>query len=228
MTNDRNARYGAATGIVFLILVVVGFSIFGSDAPSTNASGQEWTAWYADHQNRIQVGMTLVGVSVFFFLWFLGSLRSALAAAEGGTGRLASVAFGGGMLGAAFFMVAVAAAETAAFHATEPGVDPSITEAINEFGLTVAAPASAGFTALFAASAVAGYRHGAFRPAVAGLAALAAITQVFAYGAGVTETGAFAADGVLGLWVPFVGFVVGVLALSVTLVRRPVRRPTLQ
>jgi hypothetical protein len=228
MTNDRNARYGAATGIVFLVLVVVGFSLFGSDAPSTDAPGEQWAAWYVEHQDRIQVGLTLVGVSVFFFIWFLGSLRSALAAAEGGTGRLASVAFGGGILAAAFFMIAVTAAATAAFHATEPGADPNITEAINEFGLTVAAPAAGGFTALFAASAVVGYRHGAFAPAIAGLSALAAITQVFAYGTAVTETGAFAADGVLGLWVPFFGFIVGILALSVTLVRRPAVGPTAQ
>ena len=55
---------------------------------------------------------------------------------------------------------------------------------------------------------------------VAGISALAAIGQLCAYPTGVTDTGAFAPDGVLGLFVPFVTFAVAVLAISGTLVSR--------
>jgi hypothetical protein len=223
MGNDRFARYGAATGIIFLILFGVGFSVFAGDAPDTNAPAEEWATWYGDHESRIQTGLTLVGVGLFFFVWFLGSLRSALAVAEGGGGRLASVAYGGGILSAAFFMVAVASAAAAAFHAGE--VDPAITQALNDLGLVVGAPAAAGVTALFGATAIVGYRHGAVPAPVAGFSALAAITQPLAFGVAVTESGAFAADGVLGLWVPVATFVVAILALSVALIRAPVPRP---
>jgi hypothetical protein len=50
--------------------------------------------------------------------------------------------------------------------------------------------------------------------------ALAAIGQLCAYPTGVTDSGAFAPDGVLGLFVPFSTFVIGVLAISGTLVSR--------
>jgi hypothetical protein len=49
---------------------------------------------------------------------------------------------------------------------------------------------------------------------------LAAITAPLAFGVLATDTGAFAPDGVLGLVVPLVTFLVAFLALSVALVRQ--------
>ena len=87
MENDRLARYGAATGIVFVILLVIGFGgLVLPNVPKTDASGQEWAAYFTDHQERIQTGVVLLGLAVFFFVWSLGSLRSVLVAAEGGAG----------------------------------------------------------------------------------------------------------------------------------------------
>jgi len=60
----------------------------------------------------------VVGIGIFFYLWFLGSLRSTLAAAEGGAGRLASVAYGAGLVGAAFFIVGLAAERRRPFGRT--------------------------------------------------------------------------------------------------------------
>jgi hypothetical protein len=218
MEKGSNARYGAATGIVALILIVVGFSVFSSDIPDADASAQQWQSFYVDHQNRIQTGLTIAGVGLFFFVWFLGSLRDAIAGAEGGSGRLASIAHGGGLVAASALVAGLTGYLAAAFH--PQGADPGVTRALSDFGTLVAAPASAGFTALFAAAAVAGYRHGALPAPVAGISALAAIGQLFAYPTGVTDSGAFAPDGVLGLLVPFVTFAVAVLAISGTLVSR--------
>lgn len=216
MDERQHKQIGAATGIVALILIVVGFFIFSSDIPDADASAQDWGSFFAEHQNRIQTGLTLVGIGVFFYVWFLGSLRDAIAAAEGGTGRLASIAYGGGLVGAAFFVIAISGAAAAAFRPEE--VDPTLTRALNDFGTLAAAPAAAGFTALFAATSVAGYRHGAVPAPVAGISALAAIAQPLAYGVALTDSGAFAPDGVFGLWFPLVGFVVGLLAISGALV----------
>jgi hypothetical protein len=219
MSDDRYARYGAAAGIISVILTVVGFAVFGSDIPDTDASAQEWSSFYVDNQDQIQTGVTLLGIGAFFFVWFLGSLRSAIAAAEGGSARLASIALAGGTVAAVFFVVVATVSAAAAFRPDE--VDPTITRALSDVGLVSAAPAAAGFTALFAAMAIAGYRHGALPAPVAGLSALAAIAQPLAYGVAVTETGAFAADGVLGLWVPFATAVVAILAASAALMRNP-------
>lgn len=219
MSNDRYARYGAATGIIAVVLLVVGFGIFTSGFPDLDAPATEWGTFYADHANRVQFGLTLVGLGLFFYIWFLGSLRSALAAAEGATGRLASVAFGGGLVGGAFLLVGMTAALAASFRAGS--VDPTLTQALNDTSVLVAAPAAGPFTALFAATAIVGYRHGAVPPPVAGLSALAAIGQPFAFGTAFTDSGAFAGDGVLGLFVPFVTFAIAILVLSATLMRSP-------
>jgi hypothetical protein len=56
---------------------------------------------------------------------------------------------------------------------------------------------------------------------VAGLSALAAITQPLAYGVAVTDSGPFAADGVLGGFIPIITFVVAMLGLSLALIREP-------
>ena len=218
MEKGSYARYGAATGIVGLILVFVGFSMFSTDIPDADGSAQQWQAFFVDHQNRIQTGLTVAGVGLFFFIWFLGSVRAAIAAAEGGAGRLASIAHGGGLVGTAALVAGLTGYLTAAFH--PQGTDPAVTRALADFGTLVAAPASAGFTALFAAVAVAGYRHAALPAPVAGISALAAIGQLCAYPTGVTDTGAFAPDGVLGLWVPLVTFAIAALAISGTLVSR--------
>ena len=218
MEKGRNARYGAATGILAVVVTVVGYSIFSSDIPDADGSAQQWQSFFTDHQDRIQTGLTIVGVGLFFFIWFLGSIRDAVAGAEGGGGRLASIAHGGGLVGATCLVVALGGYLAAAIH--PQAADPSVTRALSDFATLIGAPAAAGFTAMFAATAVAGYRHDALPAPVAGIAALAAICQVFAYPTGVTETGAFASDGALGLWVPFVTFMLAILAISGALVSR--------
>jgi hypothetical protein len=218
METGRNAQYGAATGIVAVLLILVGFGIFSADIPELDASATEWQTFFVDHQDRIQTGLTIAGVGLFFYIWFLGSLRDAIAGAEGGTGRLASIAYGGGLISVASLVVTISGAAAAAFH--PQGVDPTVTRALNDIGAVSALPAAAGLTALFAATAVAGYRHGALPAPVAGLAALAAVTQPLGFGAAVTDSGAFAPDGELALWVPLLTFVIAVLAISGTLASR--------
>ena len=216
METDRYAQYGAATGILAAILIVVGFFVFGN-IPASDAPAGEWAAFYRDNQSQVQIGATIAGVGVFFLLWFLGSLRTAIALAEGGGGRLASIAFGGGVAVAGFFILGLTAFETAAYR---PEVTaPQLTRALSDFGAIIGAPASAGFMALFGASAIAGYRHGAFPAPVAGLSALGAVCAPLAFGVAFTDSGVFAADGVLGLWVPFATAVVALIALSGSLYR---------
>ena len=220
MDNDRLARYGAATGIAFVILLVIGFGgLVLPNVPDTSGSGQEWASYFTDHQDRIQCGVAVLTAGVFFLIWSLGSLRSALAIAEGGSGRLASIAYGAGLVSAAFLVIGGGAIAAAAFRPEE--LDPNLTRALNDLGIMMGAPAAGAFTALFAATAIAGYRHKALPASVAGLSALAAVLQPLGVGTAFTDSGVFAASGVLGGFVPFVSFVIGYLAISISLVRRP-------
>jgi hypothetical protein len=224
MDNDRLARYGAATGIVFVVLLVIGFGgLVLPNAPHTDASGQSWASYYVDHQTRIQWGIVVLAAALFFFLWSLGSLRSVLTQAEGGGGRLASVAYGSGLVSAAFLVVGGGAIATAAFR--PDGLDPNLTRALNDFGIMVGVPAVGAFTALFGATAIVGYRHKALPASVAGLSALAAVLQPLGVGTALTDSGAFAASGVLGGFLPFLSFVIGYLAISIGLMQRSTPAP---
>jgi hypothetical protein len=218
METGTYSRYGAASGIVAVIVIVIGFLIFGSDIPSSDDSGQQWQSFFVDHQDRAQTGAIIVAIGTFFFIWFLGSLRDAIAAWEGRGSRLASIAHGGGLIAVAAMIVGTAAYLTAAFHPQEAGA--SVTHALADFGALCAAPAAAGFVALFAATAVAGYRLGALPAWVAGISATAAIGQAFAFFTGATDSGAFAPDGFLGLFIPFITWAIATLAISGTLVSR--------
>src|SRR3954464_12467665 len=188
METGRYARYGALSGVVAVILIVVGFSIFASDIPNSDDTAQKWQAFFFDHQDPIQTGMTILAIGSFFFIWFLGSLRDAIAAAEPGS-RLASIAFGGGLFAVAILGAGTAGLLAAALH--PQGYDPNLLRSWADFGALAAAPAAAGFTALFAATAIAGYRYRALPAPVAGISALAAIGQALAFFVGVTDHGAF-------------------------------------
>jgi hypothetical protein len=216
---SSNARLGAAGGIVFAILTFVAFVIVIPKPPDMDDPAAVFAAFYSDHQDALRAGFTMVGIGLFFFIWFLGSLRAALAAAEGGSERLASIAYGAGLIGAAVLMLGLTAALTAAFRPDE--IDPEITRGFNDFFAVSAAPAASALVAFFAAIALAGFRHGALPGWTAWTSAVAAVGQIPAIGAALTTTGAFAGDGVLGLFVPVLTFLVGLVAISVALMRNP-------
>jgi hypothetical protein len=219
MSNDRHASEGAVAGIVFAVLVIVGFVFVVPKPPDIDSSAAAFASYYTDHQDAIRAGLTIIGIGLFFFIWFLGTLRGALAAAEGGTGNLSSIAFGAGLIGAAVLMVGLTAGEAAAFR---PGdVDPGVTRGLSDIFVVSAAPAAAALTAFFAAIAMAGFRYRALPGWAAWISAIAAVCQLPAFGAGVTQTGAFAGDGVLGLFVPIFAFLVGLVSISIALMRSP-------
>jgi hypothetical protein len=210
-------RIGAATGAVSVLLLIIGFGVLPTP-PDVDAAADEIHAYYAEEQDGIQISMVLLTAGLFFFIWFLGSLRSALRVAEGGTGRVSSIAFGGGLVTAAAFFVLIDLFAGAAFRPDE--TTPEVTTALNDLAVVSGAPALAGATALFAASAKVAFLHRAFPSSVAWLLALAAVAQPFAIGAMLTDSGVFAGDGVLGLFLPVVTFGIAILATSGALVQR--------
>ncbi len=217
METDRYARYGAATGVLAVIFIIAGFGIGASGLPDLDAAADEWLTFVGDNQSQIQIGAALAAIGVFFLIWFLGSLRSALQAAEGGSGRLAAIAYGGGLVAAAALVVTLTAFDAAAFR-TDASAD--VVRGLFDLSTVSAAPAFAGATALFTATAIVGYRYRPFAAPVAGFAALAAISQPLALGAGAADSGAFSGEGALGLYLPVLTFALSVVILSVVLTRQ--------
>ncbi len=112
----------------------------------------------------ISVGAFLALLSVFFFLWFLGSVRSSLRVAEGGTGRLSAVAFGGGVAAAATMVVGYSATLAAAQRAgTTGGISADAATSLHDLaGVLVGNTAPVAFAVLVAAAALVALRTGVF------------------------------------------------------------------
>jgi hypothetical protein len=210
-------RIGAATGAVSVLLFIVAFAIFPAP-PDVDAPAAEVHAYYIDERGGIQASLVLLIAALFFFIWFLGSLRSALRSAEGGTGRVSAIAFAGGVVSAGALFTLITLIAGAAFRPEE--TTPEVTTAMSDLAVITGAPALAGLTALFAASAKVALRHGAFSTWIGVLLVLAALAQPFAVGAMLTDSGVFAGDGALGLFLPVNAFGVAILAISGALVQR--------
>jgi hypothetical protein len=91
---SRWTRNTPLTGAVAVVLWLVGvFLLEKTDRPTSDAL---FAAWVSDAKAELVVGGLIFGFGVLFFLWFLSTLRSTLAAAEGGNERLSSLAFASG------------------------------------------------------------------------------------------------------------------------------------
>jgi hypothetical protein len=215
--NDRHERYGAATGILFVILVVIGFAITPKP-PAADAAPAEVLGYVSDHANALHAVQLIFGAAGFLFIWFLGSLRSALGAAEGGQGRLATTAYGGGLVGVATLMVGFALQATATLHPVTN--DPDLTRALIDASLMVPAVGAPAVVVFFVGNGISILRTGYLSSWVGHMAFVAAIFNALGIGAVYTDHGAFAADGVFGFLLGFLLFLVWILAASIALYKK--------
>ena len=211
MNDDRYVEYGAATGIVFVVLTLIGFAAVIPTPPDLNAPSQDWASYFLSHHSAIRAGVVVLAVAFFFYIWFLGTLTSVLRIASG-TPRLPSITLIGGVIGGSCLLVGLAAEAVAAYR--PQGVDPLITRALNDIFVLVGVAAIPAFTAFFAATAIVLLRSGAFPAWLGWLTAVAAAVQPLTFGALFTKSGAFAGDGALGLFVPLIVTFVTFFALS--------------
>ena len=91
-------RWGGISGIVFVVLFVVGF-LMTTDTPDGNASNREWLKYFRDSGNRrmLVIGALIFAVALIGFLVFLGVLRERLRNAAPGGEWVATVAFASGI-----------------------------------------------------------------------------------------------------------------------------------
>ena len=177
MTDSRWERLAPLTGVAFLLLLVAGLLVGGTDTPDFVGPPEEIAQYYEEDEGKILAGGVLTNLAAFAFLWFLGSLRSALARAEGGNGRLSAVAFAGGVAGATLLIASNAVMMLAALRVQEQDrIDPQVATVyydLNTAFFGMAAPTA--FAVLMAATALVAIRTGALPVALGWLAALMAL-----------------------------------------------------
>ncbi len=113
------ARLGHLSGVVFVVLLVVGSLLAGrfDFVPPP----EELKPYFEENSGRIGAAAYVIGLSAFFLIWFAGGLRGSLRAAEGGTARLSTIAFGGGIVASGLVLLTSASMGTAAARAGAGG-----------------------------------------------------------------------------------------------------------
>jgi hypothetical protein len=217
--NDVYARYGAMTGILFVLLVIVGFAVT-PQPPDADAAPAEVLSYVVDHQNALHAVQLIFAAAGFLFIWFIGTLRDALSRVEvaGGRHALANIAWGGGLIAVATLMVGFALAATATLHPVDN--DPDLTRALWDASLMVPAVGAPAAAVFFVANGLSILRSGVLPAWLGWLGLLTALFNALGIGAVYTDHGVFAADGVLGFFAGFLLFLLWILLASITLVRR--------
>jgi hypothetical protein len=110
------ARFAPLTGFAAALLGILAFVLAWTwaDEPDSDAAATEIAVWMTEKSWEIIVTGWIWWLAVASFLWFIGSLRSVLGSAEGGTRRVTSIAFSAGVVftvfAALFFVPVVAGA----------------------------------------------------------------------------------------------------------------------
>lgn len=146
------------TGVAFLVVLIVGAVIAG-EPPDADSDAQEIVDHYVDNKDSVQVGAALAAIAASLLVFFAGSLRAVLRAAEGPGGVLSAVAFAGAIV------VAVGAAfdSTLSFAIAEAAddVDPLAVQALQALWDWDFMPIALGTQLLLLAAGLSVLRHGA-------------------------------------------------------------------
>ncbi len=199
---DNAAAYGAAAGAIAIALFAIGGSITGSP-PDFAASGSEVARYFAEESTRLQIGAAISAASTPFLVWFLATVASLARLAGGGAERAGAVAFGCGVAFIAVYLVDLAALTVGALRPETMAAAPEVATALHDLSWMAPAMAASLGAGIVAACSVLVLRYEMLWPRWIGwLAVLAACAYALRTGALFTTEGPFAADGLLGFWVP--------------------------
>jgi hypothetical protein len=159
MDTRRWERVGAASGIVSVVLVLVGF--FSVPTPPKLNELSKTMAYLGEHRTGVLVQAYLFTLATGFLLWFAGSVRTHLRRNEDGSTRLSDIAFGGAIVGAAMLALCSVMLATAAFRADAAPIGDNI-RLMTDLGSIAFAMAGVPFAVFVGATAIVSYRSGAF------------------------------------------------------------------
>lgn len=213
MRNVNWERVAACSGFLFVILFVVAFVVPG-EPPDPGDSRASWLTYTLDKTKELKVSAILFGLAFIVFLWFLGSLASALR--TGGEQRLAAVAFGGGVATVAVAYVSTAFQAAMAWRIAAD--EPTLVRAFADIQYTLMTLVSFAVAVFIFATAVASWRARIFPTWYGAASAMVALALVFAGGA-LAFDGFYSPNGGFPI-IATIASLVWVLVTSAMLVRR--------
>jgi hypothetical protein len=99
MARGQWERLAPLTGIAAVVFWVLGVLLLEGlgDNPGDDATAQDILAYLGEDENAVYLGAIGLFVGSMFLIWFAGTLRAAVADAEGGASWLAPIVFGTGV-----------------------------------------------------------------------------------------------------------------------------------
>ena len=221
MEGSRSERYGAAAGIMFAILAVGTVLLVPQSPPAADDSLRQIQGYFREHRDGLLLAGFITGLAIAFGLWFAGSLRSYLMHAEGGTGRLASVAFGGAIVAGTIALVGTAVTSALAFSVAQSALPGSqaMTRGLFDLGNMAFSLAWFPIAVWVGATSLVSSRTGALPLWHARISGMLSIAFLVAATSAFVERGALAAGGFYG-YAMFLLFVAWVLVTSILMVQR--------
>jgi hypothetical protein len=210
---DRNWR---SNGIVAAVLFIVSFAIYGSQ-PKVGASAEKLVSFYDGDSTRILISTVVFGFATLCLMWFAAALASVLRdAGKGGWGTAAIAA--AAAIGAVYF-VRITVRAALAYSIAGSG-DERITSALNDVSWVVIVVGWFPVAMLVMAGSFGLWRAGIFSNAAFG----AGVTAMVLLLLGTTTwagDGFWAADGGYARFVPTIGMLLWIAAISGFLAMRP-------
>ena len=197
MDETRWERWGAASGFG-AILTGAAAMIFERGALSASDPVSKIVTHYTENQSALRAQALMFVIGAGFFLWFAGSLRSLLARAEGGSGRLSMVAYGAAVASTVVTLVAVAFQVGLASAARDAG-QPALVGTMDALFVIANLP----LAVMLIAIAVVTFRTATFPAWLGWLSVVAALAQTGPVLGIALDGGPLAADGWVSAYLPY-------------------------
>jgi len=161
------------TGVVFLVVVIVGFMISGQPPDPKDDSAQKIVDFYVDNKSSLMAGTYLEGLAAALLVFFGAHLREVLRVAAGGKDFLSTAAFAGLLLIAVGF--AVDGSINLALAETAEDIDPAGVQALTALWHNDFVPFAVGAVVFLIATGISVLQHGALPKWIGWIAILLAV-----------------------------------------------------
>jgi hypothetical protein len=189
----RSPRLAPLSGVLFVVLLIIGFIPLSGDTPDIDASAQKITDFYADKQGQEIAAIVVVMLAALFLAVFAVSLRDYLRGGDTGSGFWPTLALVGGAVAVAGFLVA-AGIHFALVDGGDKNISPDAMVALNALDNDNFPAFSLPLGIMLLGAAGATLKNGANLPRWMAWVAIALLILMF------TPVG-FAAFGLSGIWI---------------------------